>query len=61
MEGEKEDLVKLENQNLLKAKYILGDIKENEIDKVYLEGMASTFIHLYDDSLYQGSNEVSGD
>jgi lipopolysaccharide assembly outer membrane protein LptD (OstA) len=23
--------------------------------------MASTFIHLYDDSLYQGSNEVSGD
>jgi len=61
MEGEKENLIKLENQNLLKAKHILGDIKENEIDKVYLEGMASTFIHLYDDSLYQGSNEVSGD
>ncbi len=56
-----QDLVKIENENLLQAKHIFGEIKDNEINQLYLNGMASTFIHLYDDSLYQGNNAVSGD
>ena len=55
------DLVKIENENLLQAKHIFGEIKNNEINQLQLNGMASTFIHLYDDSLYQGNNAVSGD
>ena len=56
-----QDLVKIENENLLQAKHIFGEIKDNEINQLHLNGMASTFIHLYDDSLYQGNNAVSGD
>ncbi|MED5269076.1 MAG: LptA/OstA family protein, partial [Candidatus Neomarinimicrobiota bacterium] len=56
-----QDLVKIENENLLQAKHIFGEIKDNEINQLHLNGMASTFIHLYDDSLYQGNNTVSGD
>ena len=54
-------MIKIENENLLQAKHIFGEIKDNEINQLYLNGMASTFIHLYDDSLYQGNNAVSGD
>ena len=36
-------------------------MKDNQVDEIELKGMASSFIHLYEDSLYQGTNEISGD
>ena len=49
------------NQDILKAEVIELKINENEISEIELIGMASSFIHLYEDSLYQGTNEISGD
>ena len=36
-------------------------MKDNQVDEIELKGMASSFIHLYEDSLYQGTNEISGE
>ena len=35
-------------------------MKNNQVDEIKLKGMASSFIHLYEDSLYQGTI-ISGD
>ena len=46
------------NQDILKAEVIELKINENEMSEIELIGMASSFIHLYEDSLYQGTNEI---
>ena len=51
----------IKNQDILKAEAIDLKIDENEVTEIELIGMASSFIHLYEDSLYQGTNEISGD
>ena len=51
----------VENEDILKGNIIKISIVNNEVDEIELEGMASSFIHLYEDSLYQGTNEISGD
>ena len=51
----------VENEDILKGNIIKISMVNNEVDEIELEGMASSFIHLYEDSLYQGTNEISGD
>jgi len=38
-----------------------GFFKEGELDSVRLEGMATTLYHVFEDSVYQGKNNASGD
>lgn len=57
-----DDLEKsIENEDILKAETILAKLENDEIQNIELIGMASTLIHLYNDSLYDGINEISGD
>ena len=51
----------IENQDILTGNIISISMKDNQVDEIELKGMASSFIHLYEDSLYQGTNEISGD
>ena len=47
--------------DILKGKLINVKMNDNVISEIELIGMASSLIHLYEDSLYQGTNEISGD
>ena len=51
----------VEKVDILKGKLINVKMNENVISEIELIGMASSLIHLYEDSLYQGTNEISGD
>ena len=51
----------LKNEDILKGKLINIKISNDTISEIELIGMASSLIHLYEDSLYQGINEISGD
>ncbi len=51
----------VEKEDILKGNIIKVTMIDSEVDEIELEGMASSFIHLYEDSLYQGTNEISGD
>ncbi len=57
--GDKRQLV--ENEDVLKGETIFANLSNDEIENIEMLGMASTLIHLYGDSLYDGINEVSGD
>ena len=43
----------VENQDILTGNIISISMKDNQVDEIELKGMASSFIHLYEDSLYQ--------
>lgn len=51
----------VENEDVLKGEAIFAKLNDDEIENIEILGMASTLIHLYNDSLYDGINEVSGD
>tara|TARA_A100000164_G_scaffold381541_1_gene433680 strand:- start:2535 stop:5789 length:3255 start_codon:yes stop_codon:yes gene_type:complete len=51
----------VKNEDILKGKLIDVRLSDESVSEIELIGMASTLIHLYDDSLYQGTNEISGD
>ncbi len=51
----------VENEDVLKGETIFANLINDEIENIEMLGMASTLIHLYNDSLYDGINEVSGD
>ena len=51
----------IENEDILKGQTILAKLKDDEIENIEMIGMASTLIHLYNDSIYDGINEISGD
>jgi len=51
----------VEKVDILKGKLINVKMNDNVISEIELIGMASSLIHLYEDSLYQGTNEISGD
>ena len=51
----------IDNEDILKGQTILAKLKNDEIENIEMIGMASTFIHLYNDSIYDGINEISGD
>ena len=51
----------VEKVDILKGKLINFKMNDNVISEIELIGMASSLIHLYEDSLYQGTNEISGD
>ena len=38
-----------------------GFFVDGSLDSLRLEGMATTLYHLFEDSVYQGRNQVSGD
>ena len=54
-------LYPVENQDILKGETIIANFQNDEIKNIEMTGMASSLIHLYNDSLYDGINEVSGD
>ena len=51
----------VEKVDILKGKLINVKMNDDVISEIELIGMASSLIHLYEDSLYQGTNEISGD
>ena len=51
----------IENEDVLKGETIFASLINDKIENIEMLGMASTLIHLYNDSLYDGINEVSGD
>ena len=51
----------IKNEDILKGNLIEIEINDEIISQIKLSGMASSLIHLYEDSLYQGRNEISGD
>jgi lipopolysaccharide assembly outer membrane protein LptD (OstA) len=51
----------VEKVDILKGKLINVKMNDNVISEIELIGMASSLIHLYEDSLYQGTNEISSD
>ena len=51
----------VEKVDILKGKLINVKMNDNVISEIELIDMASSLIHLYEDSLYQGTNEISGD
>lgn len=51
----------VEKVDVLKGKLINVKMNDNVISEIELIGMASSLIHLYEDSLYQGTNEISSD
>ena len=60
-EKKDENKNKVEKVDILKGKLINVKMNDNVISEIKLIGMASSLIHLYEDSLYQGTNEISGD
>lgn len=56
-----ENINTVEKVDILKGKLINVKMNDNVISEIELIGMASSLIHLYEDSLYQGTNEISGD
>jgi lipopolysaccharide assembly outer membrane protein LptD (OstA) len=55
------ELHSVENEDILKGQTIIASFENDEIENIEIIGMASSLIHLYNDSLYDGINEVSGD
>mgnify|MGYP003963070565 FL=1 len=51
----------IENEDILKGETIFASFQNDTIKTIEIVGMASTLIHLYNDSLYDGINEISGD
>ena len=51
----------IKNEDILKAQSIFAKMQNDQIENIELVGMASTLIHLYNDSLYDGTNEISSD
>ncbi len=51
----------VENEDVLKGETIFAELINDKIENIEMVGMASTLIHLYNDSLYDGINKISGD
>jgi len=45
----------------MKGSEIIGFFDNGEIDSLRIHGMAQTLYHIFDDSVYQGKNDASGD
>merc|ERR1711991_1796 len=45
----------------MKGKEIIGFFDNGAIDSLRIHGMAQTLYHIFDDSVYQGKNNASGD
>ena len=52
---------KVKNIDILKGKLVNIKMEDDVVSSIELIGMASSFIHFYEDSLYQGNNNISGD
>ena len=45
----------------LTGSFLSGVFKNGQLDSMRLEGMSTTLYHIFEDSIYQGKNETSGD
>ena len=45
----------------MKGSEIIGFFDKGAIDSLRIHGMAQTLYHIFDDSVYQGKNDASGD
>lgn len=48
-------------QDDMTSNQLRGYFTDGNLDSLRLEGMATTLYHIYEDSVYQGENEASGD
>ena len=48
-------------ENKMSGKHLFGIFTDGRLDSMRLEGMATTLYHIFEDSLYQGVNDASGD
>jgi len=51
----------VEFEDDMTGKRLEAYLEEGKLDSVRLEGMATTYYHLFEDSIYQGQNIASGD
>ena len=51
----------LDFQDIMEGSLLTSFFKEGILDSLRIEGMAKTFYHVFDDSIYQGKNNASGD
>ena len=51
----------LQFNDIMASSNLKGFFLNGKLDSMRLEGMATTLYHIFEDSLYQGKNETSGD
>ena len=51
----------LDFKDSMNGSELIGFFKNGSIDSLRIHGMAQTLYHIFDDSVYQGKNEASGD
>ena len=51
----------LEFEDQMEGSSLVSFFKDGEIDSIQIAGMARTLYHVFEDSIYQGRNDVSGD
>ena len=51
----------LEFEDQMEGSSLVSFFKDGEIDSIQIAGMARTLYHVFEDSMYQGRNDVSGD
>ena len=51
----------LDFMDSMKGSELIGFFNNGEIDSLRIHGMAQTLYHVFDDSVYQGKNDASGD
>ena len=51
----------LQFKDVMTSSILKGYFIDGKLDSIRLEGMAATLYHIFDDSVYQGKNETSGD
>ena len=59
-----DSLLKLENleiENNIEGSYLSSFFKNGQLDYIRVEGMAKTLYHVFEDSIYKGKNNSSGD
>ena len=54
-------LEKIEIENKIEGIEMTGIIKDGKLDFIHMKGMAKTLYHVFEDSIYKGKNNSSGD
>ena len=56
-----DSLVKISFKDKVEGRELFGTFSNKSLDSIRLSGMSKTLYHVFEDSLYKGKNQVSGD
>lgn len=56
-----DSLIKVSFKDKIEGKELFGSFSNDNLDSLKLNGMSKTLYHVFEDSLYKGNNQVSGD